>query len=159
MNSIESVLAELSGPVELVDPGVFTIDIEQAIRKLGVVQLPDSEFYLLKMVQAALASGAWEIQIDVSWIGITLKFSPPESQFVREENLFVHLLDSNADSAFHHLAVGINSALGQGIRWVGVEQTGRRQVYSDKGSWIEECSPGNGGDNSDTPLGLCAQRD
>jgi hypothetical protein len=142
--SIDSVLAELSGPVADEQAGVFTIDVEQAIRKLGVVQLPDSEFYLLKMVQAAVASGAWEIHIDVSWIGIVLKFSPPESHFVREENLFVHLLDSNSDSAFHHLAVGINSALGQGIRWVGVEQAGRRQVYSDKGSWIEECSPGNG---------------
>ncbi len=144
MISIDSVLAELSGPVADEQAGVFTIDVEQAIRKLGVVQLPDSEFYLLKMVQAAVASGAWEIQIYVSWIGITFKFSPPESHFVREENLFVHLLDSSSDSALHHLAVGINSALGQGIRWVGVEQAGRRQVYSDKGSWIEECSPGNG---------------
>ena len=117
-------------------PGRFTIDSQRAVEQLGRLQLPTPHHYVLKLIQAAVASGAPAVAVQVGWRGVTVDFSPPQPLVLSE--LFHHLLAG--PSALRHLAVGVNSALA-GARWVAVEQGGRSHLFSPKASWEEPAGP------------------
>lgn len=110
----------------------FTIDPDRAVELLGRLQLPDPRFYLLKLVQAGVASGAPLVEVEVGFFGVEVRFLTPST--LDTAHLFRHLV-APGERALRHLAIGVNSAPFA----VTLEQGEVRQVFSAKGSWEEKC--------------------
>lgn len=108
----------------------FTIDPDKALQKLGRLQLPGPDHYLLKLVQGAVQSGAERLRIDVGWRYLVMEFVPLGEV---EPNLYGLL---GPACATRSLAVGINSCP-YPLRW---EQDRTAWMFAAGRSWQEKLS-------------------
>ena len=95
--------------------GVFTLSPEQAAKKLARFQLPFEEAWLVKVAQAAVASGAEQLEVHQAR-GITF-FSFQPAEFLDIQEVY-RVMVSEGDSsvrAIRHLASGLRAVgLGKG---------------------------------------------
>jgi len=112
---IDGLLQSARGLGELDSSGSFTIAGEAAIGKLAAFQLPRKTAWLLKIVQAAVVSGAPEIRIFQTNETTSFRFSPPDELCM--ETLKKALLSPQVQGSdiYRHLAVGLR-AVGFGDR-------------------------------------------
>jgi hypothetical protein len=89
--------------------GVFTISQREAFQKLGSFQLPRSEAWILKILQAAVASGATRFEIkqlrDQTWF----HFTPAKSLKSGELAQAILAREGSKLPALDHLSVGLRA--------------------------------------------------
>lgn len=129
--SADALVAALEAEGELRGEGRFQVDRKEAARKVRDHQLPDPTWYVLELVQAAVARGATRIAIGVDARGLEFAcdgdpFSAAELEG-RDEAIFC---SDAAGAGGASLAVGLNVAMGLGPEWVclstGDGERGRR---------------------------------
>lgn len=111
---MDRVLRDLQGEGEHDSSGDWTLDFQQARRKLGRYQLSGPGDYLLKFVQACVAGGATEIQARIGATRVELRANPRKFDPEELPKLGTYLLRSTSLTEprhMRHLAVGLNSAL------------------------------------------------
>lgn len=105
-SQLESYLKSLeTGQVE--SEGEFSIDVDKALEKLAAYQLPFKYAWVLKLVQAAVASGAAELDIKQTSSETYFRFPIPWSLDELEEAFHK---PPGSDSALSHLMTGLWSA-------------------------------------------------
>ena len=102
------------------DSQAFTINSVKAMQKLGRFQLEDSGLWLVKLVQAAVASGAPEVRITFGKRLVNVEFAAP-SQWQADEVLETVLSGTlPGDNALLHLVTGARacaSSLNETVAW------------------------------------------
>lgn len=100
--------------------GSFTLSPEKARQKLREYQLAQPESYVLKIVQAAVRSGALSLRVTVSRSHLRVSFASAHEDLNDPHRLLESLLTAHSlqDSALRHLVVGINAAATKGMREV-----------------------------------------
>lgn len=121
MSEISDMLESLAKDGELDSKGEFTVSLQEASRKLGLLQLPEPRAYILKLVQWAVRSNSSHIEVEVS--GETIKLwhdgeAPDFRQLIRADSLL------SATGAMGHLGIGLNSLLALKPRSVRIECDG-----------------------------------
>jgi hypothetical protein len=77
-SELESILQGQLEGLELDSPGQWTLAAREALRKLSAFQLPEPEWWILKIVQAVVASGAPELSIQQTATDTVFVFEPGE---------------------------------------------------------------------------------
>ena len=114
MSNIENVIERARQPGGFSEHRQFTVARERAIRKMREFALADPHFYILELIQAAVANGADHVNIDCRTR--ELQFSYIGGGYAQEElaQLFDFLFSSKEDlehSDIRQLAVGINALM------------------------------------------------
>lgn len=114
MSDIDDVIDRARQPGGFSEQKQFSVARERAIRKMREFALADPHFYILELIQAAVANDADHVHIDVS--SSTLQFSYIGGGYTREElaQLFDFLFASKKDfdhSDIRQLALGINALM------------------------------------------------
>lgn len=131
---LSAVLDALRSEGELNSSGVFTVDLTRALPKLEKFQLPKPHFGLLKLVQSAVVFGATRLKasFDASEIRIEHNGEVPNSQELRGILNFLMAPDlPTHQRALRDLAIGINTTLARGARWVEVR-------VRDGNEWVSQ---------------------
>ncbi|MBX3168508.1 MAG: hypothetical protein KF760_13910 [Candidatus Eremiobacteraeota bacterium] len=110
---VDDLLTQLSSEGELQSSGRFTVDVSKAKEKLAQFQFEDAFYYILKLVQAAVAGGASGLslqsrtaEVEVTILG--LGFTP----YQLENVLYSLMADSSETTpALRHFAMGLNAAV------------------------------------------------
>ena len=110
---VDDLLSQLSSEGELQSSGRFTVDVSKAKEKLAQFQFQDAFYYILKLVQAAVAGGASGLslqsrtaEVEVTILG--LGFTP----YQLENVLYSLMADSSETTpALRHFAMGLNAAV------------------------------------------------
>lgn len=131
---IEDLLGELSQEGQLESRGVFTLDVQAAVQKLSEFQLDDPSAYLIKIVQAAVASGARRCEMKVGMFSVECwlwgaNFSVTELGSIPGELL----RSTTASPARYHLAVALNGAISTVIETI--ELAGFDGTHGQKVVW------------------------
>lgn len=116
-----SILADLEAGGELVDTGGFTIDSQQARRKLREFLLADPHAWVLLLIEAAVLGGAESVRVDIEGGNITIDLGPLCLGVGELENLFAAAFftdtrshagsERNRRRALQKLAHACNAAL------------------------------------------------
>lgn len=118
---MDSFLAELEAEGITDSHGIFTIDARLARRKMAAFQLPDPASYILKFVQAAVASGAPSLEVKAGRDVMTLAFPCLDWDLADTAIVggAVLKISSLRRSALRHLATGLNAAcrVATEVRW------------------------------------------
>ena len=119
--NLDQYLASEAAQGLMIDQGEFSLDPEKALEKLSLFSLPEPGLWVVKMVQAAVASGAPEIRFIFDRRMVTVKFQPAETWDAEE--LLAQLLtgQSPKEPSKRHLFSGIlGAALGfsEEIAWM-----------------------------------------
>lgn len=128
---LDQFLASEAAQGLFLEEGQFRLDPEKALEKLSRFALPEPGLWVVKLLQAAVASGATQIKFTFERRLVSVDFIPPETWDA--EDLMHELLSANtpSDSARRHLFAGIlGAALGfsQEIAWA----CGDKVVIVDK---------------------------
>lgn len=97
---------------EVQSEGEFTISLDKARKKLAEFQLTDPHFYILKIIQAAVACGSGRVDVKLKRSGVAVHFATASPAFSEKS-----LMDALANPAgatpgtLECLAIGINSSL------------------------------------------------
>lgn len=110
---VDDLLQQLSAEGELQSSGRFSVDVSKAKEKLAEFQFEDAFYYILKLVQAAVAGGASGLslqsrtaEVEVTILG--LGFTP----YQLENVLYSLMADSSETTpALRHFAMGLNAAV------------------------------------------------
>lgn len=115
-----SLLAELESGGELIDTGAFTIDSQQARRKLREFLLADPHAYVLLLIEAAVLGGANPVNVHVAAGQIRIDLGPITLAAEELEQLFAAVFcdpstaegpERNRRRALQKLAYACNAAL------------------------------------------------
>jgi hypothetical protein len=115
-----SLLAELESGGELIDTGAFTIDSQQARRKLREYLLADPHAYVLLLIEAAVLGGANPVNVELTAGQIRVDLGPISLAAVELEQLFAAVFcdpsaaegpERNRRRALQKLAYACNAAL------------------------------------------------
>ena len=120
-DNLDQYLASEAAQGLMIDQGEFSLDPEKALEKLSLFSLPEPGLWVVKMVQAAVASGAPEIRFTFERRKVKVKFRPAEDWDAEE--LLTQLLTAQSpkESSKRHLFSGIlGAALGfsEEIAWM-----------------------------------------
>lgn len=131
-DDLDNLLSSLHKSGEVVSSGSFTLDLRKAREKLSKYQLAEPCFYLMKVLQAAVASGAE--QIDVALGRRTVNFYAviqPGGALSSAQPLIDGLQDPQGlpVGPLRHLAIGLNSAWSVDPAFVSVT------YWTDTGGW------------------------
>lgn len=111
--------------------GVFTVDVRKLLPKLADYQLGRPEQYVLKLVQAAVASRATRVSVRCYGHFVEVDFDGCGLSRPELESLFAYVFEDQAASRHvRHLAIGVTSALAHQARWVQVESRGVKRRWS-----------------------------
>lgn len=141
---LEDLLTELKQEGRLDSSGKFSLDLKRAGSKLEKFRLQNQYYYVLQLVQAAVAGGATQVEVDsnnqrvrVSWNG-----QIPDREELLE--LFGYLFEETERAEvrhLRHLAAGVNTAVAIGARRIWLEcwngQAGFRHSWAS-GGWQQE---------------------
>lgn len=106
MEKIEKFIAGLRTAGRGDGQGEFTLDLGLARRKLAEYQLPRPEYWVLKIIQAAVAFRAQDVRIDIDKMETKIAFEPDEE--LDAERIYESLgLTSPQDPGLYHLTTGI----------------------------------------------------
>lgn len=96
--------------------GEFTIDAGRAVEKLRRHRLLQRSDFLLKMIQAAVASGAENVEVALSYHSVRLGFLVESNSPLGTASAVLPFMDEPQNvtaRAMHHLVVALTSAIGQ----------------------------------------------
>jgi len=108
------ILEEYKSEGEFDSMGHFTLDKKKAREKMKKYQLIYPHYYVLELIQAAVASGAKKIDVYVDADDCIITFDGKLYSRENLDNLYSSLFVSQSDLSFERyreLAIGINSAL------------------------------------------------
>ena len=127
------ILEELRQEGQVDSTGRFTLDAARAREKMKRYQLPDPHHYVLRVVQAAVASGASRIDLEVDaddcWIRFDARPPGPAELAGLFDNLFRSARDP-ASRALRALAIGLNSALALDPAWIRLDSQDGAEGWS-----------------------------
>ncbi len=109
---VDDLLSQLSAEGQLQSSGTFSLDLSRAKQKLAKYQFEDPFYYILKLVQAAVAGGAHEFSLtsgstEVAVAVLGLGYTPYQL-----ENLFYSLVgESESVPGLRHFAMAVNAAV------------------------------------------------
>jgi len=111
--------------------GVFTVDVRKLLPKLADYQLARPEQYVLKILQAAVTSGATRVEVRCYGHFVEVDFDGSGLARPELESLFGYVFEDQPKSRhIRHLAIGVTSALAHQARWVQVESRGVKRCWS-----------------------------
>jgi hypothetical protein len=117
---LDSFLAAQQSEGRYFDTASFTIDSVKALHKLSLHQLPDSGLWLVKLVQAAVASGADSVAVTFERKKVTARFLPRQA-WQADEVLEVVLSGAlPQDRALMHLVTAIrgsSASISEAVAW------------------------------------------
>lgn len=109
---VEDLLSQLSAEGQLQSSGSFTVDLSRAKEKLAKYVFEDPFYYILKLVQAAVAGGAHEFSLtsgptEVAVAVLGMGYTP-----FQLENLFYSLVgESESAPGLRYFAMAVNAAV------------------------------------------------
>ena len=110
---VEKFLREQSRPGQSISEGRFTLDAAKAAEKLEKFQLDDPRRYLLKLVQAAVASDCSAIRVKRERFHLRFEFNIPlDSPMADPESLLASVSgeELKQEPAVHHLMIAFAAA-------------------------------------------------
>ena len=110
-SSLDSYLVEAQQAGAVEGSGHFTYDPQKALQKISKFSLPEPGLWIVKIVQAAVASGAPRFSCIFQRKRVHLNFSNT-SNWTASELAGIILNYSSNERAVKHLSLGILSALG-----------------------------------------------
>jgi hypothetical protein len=110
---LDIILEDLKSEASFDSHGLFTLDKTKARAKMKQYQLLDAHYYVLELVQAAVAGGATRIDFYIDADDFIMTFDG--QHFTKDEldNIYSSLFVSQKDTKlerFRKLAIGLNSA-------------------------------------------------
>ncbi len=114
MSNIDDVISRARQPGGFSEQRQFTVARERAIRKMREFALADPHYYILELIQAAVANGATHVHIDCD--SSSLKFTYIGGGYSREElaQLFDFLFASKSSlehADIRQVALGVNALM------------------------------------------------
>ncbi|MBI3927505.1 MAG: hypothetical protein HY319_18345 [Armatimonadetes bacterium] len=98
---------------ELQSSGTFTLSLERALEKLRHYQLAHPAFYILKLIQSAIAAGARRVDVRLRRDGARVDFGLTEPGWYGSLRLILEKLQgpiTAAPSALEHLLIALQSS-------------------------------------------------
>lgn len=119
-NPLDAFLSAQRSEGRYFDTSSFTIDSVRALQKLSLHQLPESGLWLVKIVQAAVASGAESVAITFGRRLVRVTFRP--AHHWQADELLETVLSGSLpqDRALMHLVTGIRASsahLSESVSW------------------------------------------
>ena len=114
MSNLAELIKDLETEGKLDSVGDFTLDKKKAREKMKKYQLVDPHYYVLELVQAAVASGATYIDFYIDSDDCMITFDGENYTKDDLENMYSSLFMSQSDytlDRYRELAIGVNSAL------------------------------------------------
>ncbi|MBS2036925.1 hypothetical protein JST97_18185 [bacterium] len=137
---VEDLLSQLTAEGQLQSSGSFTVDLSRAKDKLARFQFEDPFYYILKLVQAAVAGDAQEFSVNSGTSEVAVAILGLGFSRLQMENLFYCLVgegQSDAAPALRHFAMGVNAAVSTRASEITVQtfdgQAGVEVRWSKKG--------------------------
>lgn len=136
MSDIEQLVSEAT----YLDTSSFTLDSLKARQKLNQFQLPHSGLWLVKLVQAAVATGAPEIVIEFARSAVKVRFQAPD---LPEAGSLLSLVMSGQlpqQAGLLHLTTALRACAGattEALEW----HCGGKQVHLGPGTTSQAESP------------------
>jgi len=112
MQEVEKLIDSLRQEGESGGAGFFTLDSKKAREKMKKYQLVHPYFYVLEVIQAAVASGAAAIDIYIDSDDFRISFGGAPYRREELENIYSSLFLSQKDAQLERLrklAIGLNS--------------------------------------------------
>ena len=127
----------------------FTVDLAKIQQKLTAFQFADPGFYVLKVVQAAVAGGSNHVQVRVGSDVVTVSWTPTRA--LEELQALPRLLATSMEEAggtvFHHLVVALRAGLGLNPEGIVLQMRGPegfRACFSGTGLAVYPAEAGRG---------------
>ena len=137
---IDDLIAQYRDAGEHESTGSFTLDLKKAQERLAKFALEKPYFWILKVIQALVYSGATTIDIDAGVNKVKIVADAVPTGFETIEDLLAHLLTDaeKAAPALRHLAAGLQGSLSVDPSYIATSLTheGREQKFvARKGGW------------------------
>lgn len=124
MAQLLNLLEELRSEAEFDSHGRFSLDKQKAREKMKKYQLIDPHYYILELVQAAVASGTDKIDVYLDADDCIVTFGGENYTRDDLENIYSSLFVSQKDMSlerFRELAIGLNSATALNPQYIKVD--------------------------------------
>lgn len=150
MSSIDDVIARSRQPGQFKEVRRFTVARSEAMQKMRKFALADPNFYILELVQAAVANGAVYVDISASQRDVTLSYIGGGFKREELEDLFEFLFAAKSDvdvADVRQLALGINAIIGANPKEIVIEsgagtlETTHRVEILDQGKHVQMGMP------------------
>lgn len=109
-SQLDSFLKEMIPPDSVQESLEFSIDSVKAVQKLSESQLPEPALWIVKMVQAAVASGSTGIEVTLGRNRLQMVFDTQLSQSAKEIFQLVHSGTLPKEPALLHLVTAIRAS-------------------------------------------------
>jgi len=150
MSSIDEIIARSRQPGAFKEVRRFTVARAEAMQKMRKFALADPNFYILELIQAAVANGA--VYLDIATTQTSTRLSYYGGGFRKEdlEELFEFLFAAKSDvdlADVRQLALGINAVIAARPDRIVIEsglgtlETTHRIVISEEGEHVEVGTP------------------
>ncbi len=123
MSNLAELIKGLEAEGKLDSEGDFTLDRKKAREKMKKYQLVDPHYYVLEIIQAAVASGATAIDVYLDADDCIISFDGDPYTMDDLENMYSSLFMSQSDftlDRYRELAIGINSAMALNPQYIRI---------------------------------------
>ncbi len=138
-DEMSAFLRELCNEGEALSQGAFTFEPEVARRKMARFQLEHPRSFVVHLVAGAVAHQARQVCVSIDSDDVIVDFDGPDLDRLELEHLFASLLTFHpAQAAFHHWALGLQTAAALGPRWLWL-QSGQLMLHVEsEQQWVDE---------------------
>lgn len=139
---MDSFIDREVGETRLDSHGKFTLNSRQAIAKMARFQLPDKNYWMLKLVQAAVRSGAGDLSISLGVDSSRILFLPAE-EWVQVESDLLDPQPSPTPARYHFKQALWSAAFDQGIAFdLRLPGAAQELLFRDGQFEHRDCRPG-----------------
>ena len=142
-NHLNRHLSSAASEGRYVDQGQFYLEPRKALEKLGKFALPEPGFWVLKMVQAAVACGAPEIQFTFLRRRVEIKFVNAGRWQAEEVFTLIAEARSSQDRGLFHFQAGLVAVMGDDTESVAWSCGAKTYRYSSE-KFEESADPDDG---------------
>ncbi len=130
MDPLAELLTSLSTEGQHDSSSTFTLDLFRSHQRLRESLLEQPGAYLLKLVQAAVATAPDEVRVvqRVRDVQVSFPLEVSDPVFAELPEAFLNPLDARWNRATRHLALGLHAATGQGMEHVAVVRASPTQL-------------------------------
>lgn len=116
-DDLESYIHRQATAGENESEGVFTMTPEKALEKLSRFQLPFRGAWILKVVQAAVSSGAELLDAHCAFDTVEMLFQPPSDWSVEQLELAFYQPEKNHPPGLQHFLQALWGVMGEGLEF------------------------------------------
>lgn len=116
VDKLQLMLGKLAGEGEVESSGCFTVSMERAVDKLRAFRLPRKAYYVLKLIQAAVAARAEAVHVKINRTTVQVRFGLDEPLPIEELLPAMAVAEVGLEGAMGHLITGLRAALGVNYR-------------------------------------------